>query len=154
MKKVSKRKRSIKNAFLIPMAAAMGMAMVVPASAGQIYVGDTETVVSYDEDGNKVVTLIFDPAKTPDFFREQYLTPPQPVKTAGEKRKQAVPLDEAPEVGTVLADIHRINENGEAEFISPYHGGRRGQCTWYAAGRFQEIHGIALPLFGNAKEWQ
>ena len=153
MKKVSKRKRSIKNAFLIPMAAAMGMAMVVPASAGQIYVGDTETVVSYDEDGNKVVTLIFDPAKTPDFFREQYLTPPQPVKTAEEKRKQAVPLDEAPEVGTVLADIHRINENGEAEFISPYHGGRRGQCTWYAAGRFQEIHGIALPLFGNAKEW-
>ena len=153
MKKVSKRKRSIKNAFLIPMAAAMGMAMAVPASAGQIYVGDTETVVSYDEDGNKVVTLIFDPAKTPDFFREQYLTPLQPVKTAEEKRKQAVPLDEAPEVGTVLADIHRINENGEAEFISPYHGGRRGQCTWYAAGRFQEIHGIALPLFGNAKEW-
>ena len=153
MKQNSAGKISMKKAFLIPMAAAMGITMAAPAFAGQIYVGDTETVVSYDENGNKVITMIFDPAKTPDFFREQYITPPQPVKTAEGNRRQAEPLTEAPEVGTVLAQIHRINENGEAEFVSPYHGGRRGQCTWYAAGRFQEVHGIALPLFGNAKEW-
>ncbi len=153
MKKNSERRISVKRAFLIPMATAIGIAAVAPVFAGQIYIGDTETVVSYDENGGKVITMVFDPANTPDFFRVQYLTPPQPVKTAEEKRKQAEPLDEAPEVGAVLAKIHRINENGEAEFISPYHGGRRGQCTWYAAGRFQEIHGIALPLFGNAKEW-
>ena len=120
----------MKKRFLVPMIAAMSIAMVVPAFAGQIYVGDTETVVSYDENGNKVITMIFDPAKTPDFFREQYITPPQPVKTAEGNRRQAEPLTEAPEVGTVLAQIHRINENGEAEFVSPYHGGRRGQCTW------------------------
>ena len=153
MKQNSAGKISMKKAFLIPMAAAMGITMAAPAFAGQIYVGDTETVVSYDENGNKVITMIFDPAKTPDFFREQYITPPQPVKTAEGNRRQAEPLTEAPEVGTVLAQIHRINENGEAEFVSPYHGGRRGQCTWYAAGRFQEVHGIALPLLGNAKEW-
>ena len=95
------------------MIAAMSMAMVVPAFAGQIYVGDTETVVSYDENGNKVITMIFDPAKTPDFFKEQYITPPQPTKTAGEERIRAEPLREAPEVGAVPAQIHRINENGE-----------------------------------------
>ena len=153
MKKVSKRKRSIKNAFLIPMAAAMGMAMAVPASAGQIYVGDTETVVSYDEDGNKVVTLIFDPAKTPDFFREQYLTPPQPVKTAEEKRKQAEPLDEAPEVGTVLADIHHVDEDGKIKLTKQYDSFSVGQCTWYVRGRLREIYGIELPYMGRAGIW-
>lgn len=153
MKKNSNKKMPVKKAFFIPMAAAVSMAMAAPAFAGQIYVGDTETVVSYDENGNKVITLIFNPAETPDFFREQYLTPPQPVKAPAEGRIEAAPLVEPPETGTVLADIHRINENSEIEFVSPYHGGRRGQCTWYAAGRFQEVHGIALPLFGNAKEW-
>ena len=91
----------MKKRFLVPMIAAMSMAMVVPAFAGQIYVGDTETVVSYDENGNKVITMIFDPAKTPDFFKEQYITPPQPTKTAGEERIRAEPLREAPEVGAV-----------------------------------------------------
>ena len=72
MKKNSERRMFVKRAFLIPMAAAIGMAMAAPVFAGQIYIGDTETVVSYDENGNKVITLVFDPAKTPDFFREQY----------------------------------------------------------------------------------
>lgn len=153
MKKNSNRKMPVKRAFLIPMAAAIGMAMAAPVFAGQIYVGDTATVVSYDENGNKVITLIFDPAKTPDSFREQYLTPPQPVKTAEEKRKQAVPLDEAPEVGTVLADIQQEDENGEMQFTKPYHWCAVGQCTWYANGRFCEVTGIRLPLLGNAKEW-
>ena len=143
----------MKKRFLVPMIAAMSIAMVVPAFAGQIYVGDTETVVSYDENGNKVITMIFDPAKTPDFFKEQYITPPQPTKTAGEERIRAEPLREAPEVGAVPAQIHRINENGEMEFTSPYIGGSRGQCTWYARGRLQEVYGIKLPLLGNAKEW-
>ena len=34
----------MKKRFLVPMIAAMSIAMVVPAFAGQIYVGDTETV--------------------------------------------------------------------------------------------------------------
>ena len=56
----------MKKRFMVPMIAAMSMAVAVPAFAGQIYIGDTETVVSYDENGNKVITLVFDPAKTPD----------------------------------------------------------------------------------------
>lgn len=143
----------MKKKFLVPMIAAMSMAVAVPAFAGQIYIGDTETVVSYDENGNKVITLIFDPAKTPDFFREQYLTPPQPEKTAEGNRRQAKPLDAAPEVGTVLANIHYVDESGGIVFTEPYLGGGRGQCTWYARGRLWEVSGIKLPLLGNAKEW-
>ena len=66
MKQNSAGKISMKKAFLIPMAAAAGMMMTVPAFAQHIYIGDTETVISYDENGNKVITLIFDPAKTTD----------------------------------------------------------------------------------------
>ena len=153
MKKNSERRISVKRAFLIPMATAIGIAAAMPAFAGQIYIGDTETVVSYDENGGKVITMVFDPANTPDFFRGQYLTPPQPVKTAEEKRKQAEPLDEAPEVGTVLANIHYVNESGNIAFTEPYLGGSCGQCTWYARGRIWEMFGIKLPLLGSAKEW-
>ena len=52
----------MKKSFFIPMALVMSMMMAVPAFAQHIYIGDTETVVSYDENGNKVITLIFDPA--------------------------------------------------------------------------------------------
>ena len=58
----------MKKRFFIPMALVMSMMMAVPAFAQHIYIGDTETVVSYDENGNKVITLIFDPAKRPDYM--------------------------------------------------------------------------------------
>ena len=34
-----------------------------------------------------------------------------------------------------------------------YRGGYKGQCTWYAYGRFYEVNGIALRTARNAKYW-
>ena len=177
MKKKTAGKTSMKKRLLIPIAVAAGMMMTVPAFAQHIYIGDTETVISYDENGNKVITLIFDPAKTPDYMKpdspnywrkaeqaqmEQntgIASFPQAGQATGfaaqpeEIPFQPIPpLTEAPEVGAVLANIQQEDENGIMQFTEAYRGAD-GQCTWYAAGRFQEIHGIALPLFGNAKEW-
>ena len=59
----------MKKRFFIPMALVMSIMMAVPAFAQHIYIGDTETVISYDEKGNKIITLIFDPAKTPDYMK-------------------------------------------------------------------------------------
>lgn len=169
----------MKKRFFIPMALVMSMMMAVPAFAQHIFIGDTETVVSYDENGNKVITLIFDPAKTPDYMNpdspnywrkaeqaqmEQTTNIPvlpQAGQNAGitaqpeeETLFQPIlPLTEAPEVGTVLANIQQEDENGEMKFTEPYHWCAVGQCTWYANGRFYEVTGIRLPLLGNAKEW-
>jgi len=71
MKKKTAGKTSMKKRLLIPIAVAAGMMMTVPAFAQHIYIGDTETVISYDENGNKVITLIFDPAKTPDYMKPE-----------------------------------------------------------------------------------
>ena len=136
----------MKKRFFIPMALVMSMMMAVPAFAQHIFIGDTETVVSYDENGNKVITLIFDPAKTPDYMNpdspnywrkaeqaqmEQTTNIPvlpQAGQNAGitaqpeeETLFQPIPpLTEAPEVGTVLANIQQEDENGEMKFTEPY----------------------------------
>ena len=68
------------------MAVAAGMMMTVPAFAQHIYIGDTETVISYDENGNKVITLIFDPAKTPDYMKPDS---PNYWRKAEQERAQA-----------------------------------------------------------------
>ncbi len=34
-----------------------------------------------------------------------------------------------------------------------YKGGYKGQCTWYAYGRFYEVNGIALRSARHAKHW-
>lgn len=34
-----------------------------------------------------------------------------------------------------------------------YRGGYKGQCTWYAYGRFQELTGVSLPTARHAKYW-
>ncbi len=174
----------MKKKFFIPMALVMSMMMAVPAFAQYIYIGDTETVVTYDENGNKVITLIFDPAKTPDYMKpdspnywrkaeqeraqaEQgvdFIAQAEVVYTAQPEKEtlpqttkpqfQPIPpLTEAPEVGTVLANIQQRDENGEMQFTVPYQWCAVGQCTWYANGRFREVTGIRLPLLGNAKEW-
>jgi len=168
----------MKKRFFIPMALVMSIMMAVPAFAQHIYIGDTETVISYDEKGNKIITLIFDPAKTPDYMKpdspnywrkaeqaqmEQIADVPvfpqagqaadftaQPEETPFQP---IPPLTEAPEVGTVLAEIEDMDKNGEIHFTTPYNGYSIGQCTWYARGRFQEIYGIELPFFGNARVW-
>ena len=172
----------MKKRFLIPMAVAANVMMAVPAFAQHIYIGDTETVVSYDENGNKVITLIFDPAKTPDYMKPE--SPNYWRKAEQEQAEQGVdfmaqaellypaqaeketlpqttkpqfqpipPLTEAPEVGTVLANIQQRDENGEMQFTVPYQWCAVGQCTWYARGRIWEMFGIKLPLLGSAKEW-
>ncbi len=174
----------MKKKFFIPMALVMSIMMAVPVFAQHIYIGDTETVISYDENGNKVITLIFDPAKTPDYMKpdspnywrkveqeraqaEQgvdFMAQAEVIYTAqpeNETLPQTIepqfqpipPLTEAPEVGTVLAEIQQENENGEMCFTKPYDGYSIGQCTWYARGRFQEIYGTELPFFGNARIW-
>lgn len=154
---------------LIPaLSIAFSLVLSVPAFAQHIYIGDTETVVSYDENGNKVITLIFDPAKTPDYMKPDSPnywrraeqtgqgadSTAQPEKeTLGKPFQPIPPLTEVPEVGTVLANIQQEDENGNMQFTEPYYGGEDGQCTWYARGRFREVHGITLPYMGNAKVW-
>ena len=168
----------MKKRFFIPMALVMSMMMAVPAFAQHIYIGDTETLISYDEKGNKIITLIFDPAKTPDYMKpdspnywrkaeqaqmEQIADVPvfpqagqaadftaQPEETPFQP---IPPLTEAPEVGTVLANIQQEDANGKMQFTPPYRSYGFGQCTWYAGGRFYEVHGINIPIYGNAKEW-
>ncbi len=168
----------MKKRFFIPMALVMSMMVTMPAFAQHIYIGDTETVISYDENGNKVITLIFDPAKTPDYMKpdspnywrkaeqaqmEQSADVPVFPQTGQaadftaqpeEPPFQPIPpLAEAPEVGTVLAEIEYMDQNGKIHFTKPYDGYSIGQCTWYARGRFQEVYGIELPSFGNARVW-
>ena len=135
---------------LMPLAAITFSIMItVPTFANHIYAGEeVEKVVTYDENGNKVITLIFDPAKTPDFMKKE---------TENTNFERIPPLTEAPEVGTTLAYI--LNENappdavGASRFMKAYQSGLSGQCTWYAAGRFRAIYGIELPNFGDAKNW-
>lgn len=167
----------MKKRFFIPMALVMSMMVTMPAFAQHIFIGDTETVISCDENGNKVITLIFDPAKTPDYMKpdspnywrkaeqaqmEQntgIASFPQAGQATGfaaqpeEIPFQPIPpLTEAPEVGAVLANIQQEDENGIMQFTEAYRGAD-GQCTWYARGRFREVHGITLPYMGNAKVW-
>ncbi len=169
---------SMKKRLIPALSIAFSLVLSVPAFAQHIYIGDTETVISYDEKGNKIITLIFDPAKTPD-----YMKPDSPNYWRKAEQAQMVqiadvpafpqagqaadftaqpeetpfqpipPLTEAPEVGTVLAEIEYMDKNGEIHFTETYYGGEDGQCTWYARGRFREVHGIVLPYMGNAKVW-
>lgn len=67
------------------------------------------------------------------------------------------PVQAAPKVGEVLG--HIVNEQadpkitGTGRLMEAYRTGIVGQCTWYARGRFKEVHGIELPYLGNAKNW-
>ena len=62
----------MKKKWMAVMTAILAMSSTVPALAQHIYAGDdVEKVVSYDEKGRKIITLIFDPAKMPDEVREQ-----------------------------------------------------------------------------------
>ena len=53
----------------------------------------------------------------------------------------------------MLANIQQMDENGEMQFTKPYQSYGFGQCTWYAGGRFYEVHGINLSIYGKAKTW-
>lgn len=39
------------------------------------------------------------------------------------------------------------------EAKSDYRVGYKGQCTWYAYGRFYEVNGIVLDFARNARDW-
>lgn len=53
-------------------------------------------------------------------------------------------------IGTTVADIN--SKYYTTDNIS-YVGGYKGQCTWYAYGRFYEVTGIKLPSARHAKYW-
>lgn len=72
-------------------------------------------------------------------------------------------LEEAFKESTVLATLYWSSMEGktpgtiqepDGSYTSPYNNKfSKGQCTWYAYGRFLEDNGIALPVAGNAKGW-
>lgn len=129
--------------------------------AQHIYVGDgVEKVVTYDETGRKVITLIFDPAKIPEEVKTQLglnntsvSTSLNSVSTEEKSIQPIIPkLTEPPKEGEVLAKIQYIDEKGVKRFTKPYGTYAIGQCTWYAGGRFQEVYGIPISINGRAKD--
>lgn len=137
--------------FLIPIIAVMvSLYSSTAVFANHIFVGDgVEKIISYDEDGNKVITLVFNPNNTPDSFKN--------MDTEITKTEQIPSLTEAPVIGETLA--HILDEKapkdakGADKYMEAYKTGLVGQCTWYAAGRFKEVYGIELFNMGNAKNW-
>lgn len=144
---------SMKKKWIVPMMTAMAISCTVPTHAQHIYAGDdVEKVVSYDENGRKVITLIFDPAKIPEEGKEQaeFSNP----ELQNEKiSKTVTKFVEAPKEGEVLAKIQYTDETGKVKYTSPYYTYAFGQCTWYARGRFHEVHGIPVFINGDAKTW-
>ena len=62
----------MKKKWMAVMTAILAMSSTVPALAQHICAGDdVEKVVSYDENGRKDITLIFDPAKMLEEVRKQ-----------------------------------------------------------------------------------
>lgn len=53
--------------------------------------------------------------------------------------------------GTIIADIN--GENYCSNKNMSYAGGFKGECTWYAYGRFMEVTGISLNSARHAKTW-
>lgn len=162
----------MKKKWMVVMTAILAMSSTVPALAQHIYAGDdVEKVVSYDENGRKVITLIFDPVKMPEEVRKQLglLDIATDQQTSSLKSTQtgcnqgsiqnkvnistAVKLTEPPKEGEVLANIQYADETGRLRYTSPYYTYGYGQCTWYAGGRFEEVHGIHISIHGCAKEW-
>ena len=145
----------MKKKWMAVMTAILAMSSTVPALAQHIYAGDdVEKVVSYDENGRKVITLIFDPAKMPEEVRKQLgLASPTKNKAQSENISTAMKLTEPPKEGEVLANIQYADETGRLRYTSPYYTYGYGQCTWYAGGRFEEVHGIHISIHGYAKEW-
>lgn len=152
----------IKNIFILSFLLGFFMQNIV--FANHILVGsEVERVISYNEEGNKIITLIFDPAKTPDFIKDDVAVNIDSVKDTETKTvvnnqpENKKLLTQAPKVGITLG--HIIDENaapnitGLNRFTEAYQSGTVGQCTWYAKGRFKEIYGVELPYWGSAKKW-
>ena len=143
----------MKKNLMIPMlAAAISLTVSVPVMAGHIYAGDgVEKTVSYDANGGQVITLVFDPAYTPDYMKpktmqQEKTKEEKEVKTpAAEEKQESVKLTEPPEIGRTLGYI--FNEETQ-RFTENYRAGNIGQCT-----RFREVHGVEMPYMGRAKEW-
>ena len=77
----------MKKKWMAVMTAILAISSTVPALAQHIYAGDdVEKVVSCDENGRKVITLIFDPAKMPD----EVWTIVNKVDTKKENKKEKV----------------------------------------------------------------
>ena len=144
----------MKRKWFIPMVVTISLCCSVTAMAQHIYVGDgVEKVVTYDETGRKVITLIFDPAKIPEEVKIQ-LGMTSTVSTEEKSIQPIIPkLAEPPKEGEVLAKIQYIDEKGVKRFTKPYGTYAIGQCTWYAGGRFQEVYGIPISINGRAKDW-
>ena len=152
----------MKRKWFVPMVVTISLCCSVTAMAQHIYVGDgVEKVVTYDETGRKVITLIFDPAKIPEEVKTQLglnntsvSTSLNSVSTEQKSIQPIIPkLAEPPKEGEVLAKIQYIDEKGVKRFTKPYGTYAIGQCTWYAGGRFQEVYGIPISINGRAKDW-
>lgn len=146
----------MKKQLMIMMAATMSLMTTMPVCGQHIYAGDdVEKIVSYDENGGKVITLIFDPAKMPDYIKEQFGMVEKPIeeKSPTIEAVELVAENEPPAVGSIPANITYTDETGKVRFTKSYDTFSIGQCTWYARGRFHETYGVFLPMMGNAKEW-
>ncbi len=100
------------------------------------------------ENGRKVITTHCSPEFSASIQEKVEKPPFEPIP----------PLEEAPEVGVTLG--HILDETadpslkGSGRFTEAYQPGTIGQCTWYAEGRFAEVHGIRMPFgMGSAKKW-
>lgn len=143
----------MKKKWIVPMMTAMAISCTVPTPAQHIYAGDdVEKVVSYDENGRKVITLIFDPEKMPKEVKEQMGFTNKSKMEEVQTENDSKPI-EVPKEGEVLAKIQYTDETGRVKYTSPYYTYAFGQCTWYARGRFHEVHGIPVFINGDAKTW-
>lgn len=152
----------MKKKWVIPIMTALTIGCTVLTPAQHIYAGDdVEKVVSYDENGRKVITLIFDPEKMPEEVKKQLGLCDSEVqqetnKISPEYTKDFIPtnkLTAAPKEGEVLGKILYTDATGKVKYTSPYYTYAFGQCTWYARGRFHEVHEIPVFINGDAKTW-
>ena len=147
-----------KKWMLAALAAVMSVSMTSPVLAGHIYAGEgVEKTVSYDADGNKVITLTFDPAQMPEELKQKFgMTTEISAESSAVSETVKKPemnhlrLTKPPEIGETLGDI--FNEESQ-RFTENYRHATIGECTWYAEGRVKEVYGVELPYMGCAKEW-
>ena len=147
-----------KKWMLAALAVMMSLSMASPVLAGHIYAGEgVEKAIGYDTNGNKVITLTFDPTQMPEELKQKFRVTTEisaEPSTVSEKVKTSkishIRLTEPPEIGATLGDIF---DEETQRFTGNYRHATIGECTWYAEGRVKEVYGLELPYMGCAKEW-
>lgn len=113
---------------------------------------ETTEEIQYDGNGWPMVRYITTPM--PEIKSPTEIQMPEEEK----EWERIPPLTEAPEVGTILANILKEGDNldlrNASSYTKPYATHSIGQCAWYADGRFMEVYGIRMPFgMGAAKKW-